>query len=386
MLAAVYGSFTSSATQAATRHNLCRTRSVQQCWKLLMSRGHPVRDKGELNVSLHEFQLVCHVLQDFTDLQFDVSLAPVLFEALDSDDSGSLAYMEFQNMCEIMEHKYTLTQRDSRFVNVCPLLKRLCDNGIDGPDLGYKARFHGSHFHRFFQAVLAMNSLVIVLESVYDFNDWKEPHFFEVLDCFFSFIYLLEVAVKLLIWSWEEYWADIPNRFDFATSVTLALAGVALLQSTLDRDVLRYLNILRLLRLLKALDNVQVFQETLAAIGGMVMVCADVLLLNVLVIGLWSALGTQLFGGKLYDSNQLLKGSAYIDSHFEVFNFNDMGMSFLTLFYFVLNGWVDEVATALVALTEPGSFSWHVTYGYLISFYIFGFMLAFNIWTAFSID
>eukprot|EP00971_Amphidinium_carterae_P312269 6206687-Amphidinium_carterae.1 len=118
----------------------------------------------------------------------------------------------------------------------------------------------------------------------------------------------------------------------------------------------------------------------------MLLACVDVLLINVLVIYLWSALGTQLFGGMLYDSNPLLKGSDYLDSHFQVFNFNDMGMSFLTLFYFVLTGWVDQVATALIALSPFGSFNWLLTYGYLISFYILGFMLAFNVWTAFSID
>mmetsp|Transcript_60142 Transcript_60142/g.111529 ORF Transcript_60142/g.111529 Transcript_60142/m.111529 type:complete len:779 (+) Transcript_60142:60-2396(+) len=388
LLAAVYGSFTSSATEAATQNISMRNKSVQQCWKLLMAMGHPVRDShtGEKAVTLHEFQQVCHVLQDFTDLQFDITLAPVLFEALDSDDSGHLAYMEFQNMCEIMERRYTLTYRDSQFVEMLPTLKRWCDNGEDGPDLGYEARYHGSPVHHFFQTVLALNSLFIVVESVYDFNDWKEPHFFELLDCFFSFIYLLEVGVKLLIWSWEEYWVHMTNRFDFITSIVLAISGICLLQSTLTTEALRNINMLRLVRLLKALDNVPVFQETFDVIGSMILVCSDVLLLNVLVIGLWSAIGTQLFGGRLYDSNPLLKGSAYLDSHYEVFNFNDMGTSFLTLFYFVLTGWVDEVALALVALTEPGSFSWYVTYGYLLSFYIFGFMLAFNVWTAFSID
>jgi len=388
ILAAVYGSFTSFATETAKGRISRRNKSLKQCWDLMITEGSPetVAETGQMAITSKEFQLVCDVLNDFRDLNFDMSVAPVMFEALDEDNSGRLAYQEFFNMCEMLEHNYQLTTRDSPCLPMCPTLKAWCDNGKDGPDLGYEDRYPRSKMDNIFNIVLALNTLFIVVESVYDLNDWEEPGLFLLLDSFFSFVYLLEVAVKLLVWSWGEYWASMDNRFDFVTSAILGGAGVALLRSRLTPDTLRNINILRLLRLLKALNNIPVYQATCQLIGRMVMACLDVLLMNVLVIYLWSALGTQFFGGMLYDSNPLLKGSDYLDSHFQVYNFNDMGMSFLTLFYFVLTGWVDQVATALIALAEPASITWFVTYGYFISFYIFGFMLAFNIWTAFSID
>ena len=44
------------------------------------------------------------------------------------------------------------------------------------------------------------------------------------LDLFFSFIYIIDVIVKLLVTSFRNYWMSGANRFDFVVSVALFLA------------------------------------------------------------------------------------------------------------------------------------------------------------------
>jgi len=56
--------------------------------------------------------------------------------------------------------------------------------------------------------------------------------------------------------------------------------------------------LLRLGRILKALNNIPAYQRVCMVIMRMISTCSDVLLMNLLVIYLWSALGVQLFGGK----------------------------------------------------------------------------------------
>merc|ERR1712135_242650 len=65
---------------------------------------------------------------------------------------------------------------------------------------------------------------------------------------------------------------------------------------------------------------------------------------------------------------------------------NDLPLAFVTLIFFTLTGWVDAIAVVCIALAESGSFINVAASCFMFSFYIGSYLLAFNVFTAFSID
>merc|ERR1712013_125902 len=74
-----------------------------------------------------------------------------------------------------------------------------------------------SVLNRFMNGVLGVNLILVVIEAVFELQkngeeeeaEWGLPN----LELMFSFIYLLEVSIKLSVWSWEEYFSAGSNRF-----------------------------------------------------------------------------------------------------------------------------------------------------------------------------
>jgi len=211
------------------------------------------------------------------------------------------------------------------------------------------------------------------------------------LDLLFSFVYLIEVVVKLCWWSWREYWRSADNKFDFMTTAILASAGIAFLFFNFSNNLMRYFNLLRLLRLLKALKNVKMYEKTVLTIARMVSTCGDVLVMNLLMIYIWGAAGVQLFGGQLYKNNPVLKGAGedvmqYFGDHLLVFNFDDMVMAMMTMFLVTITSWNDQIARVCIATYNSHSVGGFVSMAFWVSFYIASPLIAFNVFTAFSID
>ena len=102
-----------------------------------------------------------------------------------------------------------------------------------------------------------------------------------------------------------------------------------------------------------------------------------------LSIPLWSGAGVQLFGGLVYDGNGALEGSDYLDSHYDVLNFNDFAMGFLPLFAMVTSG---GPYTEFVEALNDVSGAKGAGYYFFVSFYVVGVLIFFNVFSAFVID
>lgn len=395
ILATVYSKYQDQKTQQAVggyknrHHGICKAFAVMEDQTALTG--------GQLQrvMRYSSFEQLVDSMRALTrSINVHKSFMKILFKALDDDGNGFLTLAEFHDLCDVLQHRFRITKRDSRIRRWCGdgalgrALASLMDNGAEGPDYGYSARFEGSLFDQFVNAVLAFNFVWMLLESYYDFSNMEEPSLFSHFDLFFSFIYLVEVGLKLCYWSWEEYWTSTDNRFDFFTTVVLAVGGSAYLCFDLSKDVLRYLNLLRLVRLLKALNNIPYYRRICQVIARMLTTCRDVATMNFLVIYLWSAAGVQLFGGKLRQGSPALKGQDldYFGSNFQVYNFNDMISGMVTMFFFTITGWFDPLVAVCLALSENYTAFSIGTYAFMLSFYLISVLLAFNVFTAFSID
>merc|ERR1719265_1111495 len=129
------------------------------------------------------------------------------------------------------------------------------------------------------------------------------------LDLVFSLSYAGEVFAKLSVWSFEEYWSEHSNQFDFWT--TWLLLSTCLLQGVLSRYA-NLLRLLRLLRVLKQLKTLKSVQFMIATIQQLVICSRDILTLLGVVVFFFTTLGVQLWGGLLYDTNPDLHGTEYL--------------------------------------------------------------------------
>lgn len=390
LLATVYSEYQAHTTSRVKADLAQRNYSLKAAFEMIKERSL----EGDFHVRFETFVQVATMLRTFHPISVDEKLLRLIYQALDENNDGTLDSSEFEVMCDILQTEFTITRRDGWFRmhygDTClgRGLRRIIDKSAEGTDFGYNERFQGSVFDKFMNFVLAMNVVWVVFQSVIDLNNMEEPGFFQAIDVFFSFIYLLEVGLKLCYWSWGEYWQNNDNRFDFVSTMVLAASAFGYLFFKVDRNILRYLNLLRLVRLLKALNNISAYREVWSVIERMVRTCSDVLAMNFLVIYLWSAAGVQLFGGQLCESNARLAGQdlAYFSSHYQVYNFNDMFMGMITLYYFTLGTWIDPIACACMELADKFTFQWFLNYGFLLTFYVGSPLLAFNVFTSFSID
>lgn len=238
-------------------------------------------------------------------------------------------------------------------------------------------------------AVIGLNVVWVFTESVVDLNDWEEGPCFQYADLFFSFVYVLEAVLKLCHWSWAEYWYHGDNRFDFVASMLLGFVGLLFfLLQQVSVSMLRRANLLRLLRVLKAMQHMKFYQRTCIIVKKLLTTCREVLLLNLLVVLLWASGGVQLFGGQLVESNPRLEGKdlGYFSSHYQVFNFNDVLMGMVTLFVWTLGDWNDDIALACLELADPWTTYKALIWTFLLSYYIASPLLAYNVLSAFAID
>mmetsp|Transcript_45898 Transcript_45898/g.106710 ORF Transcript_45898/g.106710 Transcript_45898/m.106710 type:complete len:742 (-) Transcript_45898:164-2389(-) len=393
ILAAVYSHYQAEIRDQEMLYVKKRGEGVSQAFRLLAKPGAEAEDP--LTVDLTDMTNLASSLQAY-GVSAEPKLVKFIYEALDDDGNGILSAEEFYDMCDVLQYNFKETKRDSILVDSFPdhwmvqKLKVHMDNspGSTELDFGYAYRFDGCAFAFVMNCVLALNVLFVMIESWYDLRNVQEPKIFFSIDLFFSFIYLFEVGMKLCRWSFAEYWTSTDNRFDFVTSVILAVAGVCFLSAHVSKDVLRMLNMLRFIRLLKALSNIPAYQRVCVTIWRMVSSCKDILMMNFLVCYLWSAFGLQMFGGELYKDNPKFKGMDldYFASNFQIYNFNDMLLALLTLFGFVITGWVDQVSVVCMSLTDPYSVRSFIVSGFFFGFYIASPLLAFNVFAAFSID
>eukprot|EP00913_Durusdinium_trenchii_P025063 g23527.t1 len=265
-------------------------------------------------------------------------------------------------------------------------------------------------FDKLMNSVLLVNLALVLVESAYTLNNQEPPAWTGYVELVFSFVYLVEVAVKVKVRSWRIYWLSLPNRFDFFTTFLLLFSSLLpyLPNSVLPFDLRHYANILRLLRLLrviKQLKSLRSVQFLAGAVTKMVWAAGNILLMLGCVVFFFSTLGVNLFGGVLYKGNPGLEHTEYEEStggrggvdsrrlrtklarslnekHWFVFNFNDTPMAFALFFTQLLCEYVPTNAEALQKTSRYGDVAWLI----FPLFYFLGVAIMFEILLAFSVE
>jgi hypothetical protein len=249
-----------------------------------------------------------------------------------------------------------------------------------------KAFARSPAFDAWSTGVLIVNTLAVLVESYYDLADTLTPageEAFAVIEVGFSFVYMGMLCAALFVTPLDEYFLSAANKFD--ATVTIVLFAVALFWALpgthVSRHTLHLLTILRLTRLLTSLNHVGRFKLIVSSIVRMVPASVGVIGILYCAGAAWSALGVQLLGGLIYEGNPALEDTDYLDAGYDVLNFNDFSMGFMSLFTYIVAGPFHEFIEAAEAVALPGT-----GYVFFISFYIVGTLIIFNVFSAFVID
>jgi two pore calcium channel protein len=289
----------------------------------------------------------------------------------------------FCDICEVLSNKYQITKFDSS----CPTpqwLKRLVMNSAElkaASALKSSAQAETEEsptfdeppaFDQFMNKVLLINLALVLMESYYNLcDDVDEPAWMDYLDLIFSFVYVGEVAVKLSVKSFKEYWLDSANQFDFWTTWLLLFTSLLPYLSKYEGlDLSRYANILRLLRLvriLKQLKSYESVQLMMKVVARSIETASEILSLMGVSFFFFAALSVNLFGGLIYEGNPKLEETEYAEKQWYVLNFNDMFMALNTWFMQILLEYVPLYADAISKVSDYGSIAWVIVLLFFIT-------------------
>jgi len=372
MLAVVYSAYQNNVKEELTTYWKNRSLSLAQAFKAISQRG-----KGDQSVvKLQTFRKLVKQLTAFPKLKgvLKEENTQIIFQALDDDESGELSVSEFFDACYILQLTFWVTEEDSIFMR------------YKGESLaGVKDFITSGKLERCFNAILIANSVFIIYQSYLDIGNMTEPLWFDPANLFFSSVYMIDVLLKLLVYSFANYWASPENKFDLGSSITLFVIGMCTIFRPFggaSDDLLRYLNILRILKMGKLLMQVPRFNKMITCIVRLTMIAKDILALIFLTIYIFAVTGQQLFGGLLYKENPVLHGSDYVKNGFTLLNFNDLFGSIETLFTITVCNYMPEYTDAMSLVSKiPHS-------GMLFqgAYFFIGVSIVFNIFAAYTID
>lgn len=330
------------------------------------------------------------------------SMACDVFDVADREQANAISLKEFLSACRLLQYNLFNTRKYSPLQQLCPAL--WCSDGFQW----FKEQVDGEakRFDAFMNCVLLFNFSLVIVETVYDLHNWPETPLLENLELIFSLVYVAEVASRLGVYSWPQYWALGSNRFDLVTTILLLVSsvlesvdseeqqeeaaskahhqGIGGTKDTSGGVVSRYMNILRLMRLfrmLKQIKRLKSVQFMFNTVIKLVLGSQHILMTLGCVVFFFTSLSVQLWGGILYESNPKLEETEWKESKWYALNFNDFLMAFGSWFVSLLSEYLPEFTEA-ISMASNISGSWLI----FPLFYIFGVMIVFELVMAFTIE
>eukprot|EP00927_Polykrikos_kofoidii_P085018 TRINITY_DN9126_c0_g1_i1.p1 TRINITY_DN9126_c0_g1~~TRINITY_DN9126_c0_g1_i1.p1 ORF type:complete len:832 (-),score=129.45 TRINITY_DN9126_c0_g1_i1:76-2571(-) len=376
LLATVIEAYNSTITSNLKQFIQNRSMGVAKAFLLLADPGS---QPGEEIMSIKSFSSLVMKLRENPKLSRRLrgDNAEILFAGLDDNGDGTLTLTEFFDASSILLMLFWVVPSES-------ILQRWFGFRLQA----IKALIVSGLLDKIVDIILTANVVFIVIESYFDMRHIQTPSWVFDVETFFSCVYVLDCMLKLCVSSFSNYWSESENKFDFVVSWILFVAGVLTMTPEQrvahkhTQNIIRYLNILRFVRLIKVFVRIQRFRSLFMCMKNLLKVSFDTLMLVFVVLYLFGNIGMQLTGGLLYQANPLLKDTVYISSGYHITNYNDMLRAVLSQFCLVCNGYIQEVGEVfdLVTGLPPVGFCFCAC-NYFITVSIVQ-----NIFTAFSIN
>ncbi|KAJ8603754.1 hypothetical protein CTAYLR_000296 [Chrysophaeum taylorii] len=305
------------------------------------------------------------------------------FSVMDDDSSGTISAQEFYDVCDILQYSF----------------KRVATRTyaeLYHPEIAAHPWYHfiAHHVHetrlvqKSVMGVLVFNVFLVLVQSYQDLAN-TESHMDEMIwgtvEFFFSIFYFAALAAQLLVTPFDEFWLSPTNRFDLTVTVLLFVVALYWIcpWTNVSTQILHYFTIVRLLRLVNFLVNLDNFKLIGTCIVNIVPASLGVVGVVFASASLWNSFAVQCFGGLIYDGNPDLEDTDYLDAHFDILNFNDFSMGFGPLLAMIVAGGpFDEFNQALDRVA--GFKGAGVVY--FTSWFVVGVLIMVNVFSAFVID
>ncbi|OVA14926.1 EF-hand domain [Macleaya cordata] len=373
ILAVVYDSFKAQLAKQVAERDLMRKRILCKAFNLIdkykngfLHKDQCIRLFEELNkyrslpkISGEEFELIFHELDDSGDFKINLD--------------------EFADLCNAIGLRFKKEAIPSCFENYPSFYRsyfseRLKDF-VRSPTFGYIIAF-----------ILMLNLVAVVIETTLDIENNSGQKVWQEVEFIFGWIYVLEMALKIYSYGFENYWTEGQNRFDFVVTwiivigetATFAFPDVPFLS---NGEWIRYLLIARMLRLIRLLMHVQRYRAFVATFLTLIPTLMPYLGTIFCILCIYCSLGLQIFGGIVNSGNPKLEESALYENDYLLFNFNDYPNGMVTLFnLLVMGNW----QVWMQGYKELTGTSW--TLVYFISFYLITVLLLLNLVVAFVLE
>ncbi|XP_019647595.1 PREDICTED: two pore calcium channel protein 1-like [Branchiostoma belcheri] len=240
-------------------------------------------------------------------------------------------------------------------------------------------------FRYFIDLAVVANAVCIALDQ--DDAEW-----------FFMVLFILEILLKFYVFGLKKFFRSAMNIFDFILIVAalvinvLELAWKSISNQSGALDFLLVLRLLRLVRLVYAIERFRIVLKTISSIGRSLLTYGAVLFVFFYIFAI---IGMEAFAGRITPEpfltnrsqtrpitcgNPRLNGTQFAMNRYCNNNFNDILHSFVVLFeLMVVNQW-HVLAEGFVAVTHQAARIYFIIYHLLVV------ILVLNIFSAFILE
>nr|ATG70803.1 ATCCH1 fatty acid oxygenation upregulated 2 [Juniperus scopulorum] len=373
ILAVVYDSFKKQLAKQVAEMDKMRNRTLETAFTLLDENKCGFLDKDQC-AELFQALNMYRTLPKISKEDFDC-----IFYELDDSHDFKINKEEFADLCDAISLRFEKELVPSCFETYPFYHSTPCNclrNFVKGKMFDYIIIF-----------MLFLNLITIIIETTLDIQNDADQYIWQTVEICFGWLYVVEMLLKIFSYGFDAYWREGQNRFDFTITwiivigETLNLAFPHGLPILSNAEWIRYLLIARLLRLTRILIRIPRYSGIMATFFTLIPSLTSYIGLIFCVMCLYCSLGSQLFGGLVYEGNPMLEGTTLLENDYLVFNFNDYPSGMVTLFNLMVMGNWQIWMESYVKLTGT---SW--TLIYFISYYVITVLLLVNLVVAFVLE
>eukprot|EP00298_Acanthocystis_sp_HF-20_P014815 c20914_g1_i1.p1 GENE.c20914_g1_i1~~c20914_g1_i1.p1 ORF type:complete len:877 (+),score=314.47 c20914_g1_i1:67-2697(+) len=290
----------------------------------------------------------------------------LFFHFLDLTSNGSLNLSEFFKICDLMRVNVTFRKSKFRFSTYeswrSSSLQKILLKIVNYKILGIGA-------------LDATVSLIVLVNAILASLESTRSTFQNVYADATTWVFVLEVLIKVGANGAVAYWIDVWNRFDFYVTVLSVLVFIVTFGLSTDHPLFGVVQCIRLLRLIKLLTLLQrassktngldskeegFYKQLLDSLTTTIPVCVNVLLMLFFFLYFFAVIGLELF----YTTNATVRilgvgdGTAnYVYNEQYQFDWADLGSALFSVFIIsVRNTWSSVMYAAQAQNRSYGTF------------------------------
>lgn len=374
ILAVVYDSFKSQLAKQVSEMDRMRRRTLGKAFNLIDKYNVGFLDKEQC-IELFEELNKYRTLPNISREEFEL-----IFDELDDTHDFKINLDEFADLCNAIALRFQKEDVPSCFENFPSVYHSTLSEKL-------KAFVRSPKFGYMISIILIVNLVAVIVETTLDIQESSLQSVWQEVEFVFGWIYVLEMALKVYSYGFENYWRDGQNRFDFLVTwvivigETITLASPNGLTFLSNGEWIRYLLLARMLRLIRLLMHVQRYRGFVATFLTLIPSLMPYLGTIFCVQCIYCSLGLQIFGGIVNAGNAKLEETDLADNDYLLFNFNDYPNGMVTLFnLLVMGNW----QVWMQSYKELTGTAW--TLLYFVSFYLITVLLLLNLVIAFVLE